>query len=208
MARQLKLLCAISAHVSILWFNPAFALSDSVTQTNTPSSGRITRYETQGNLEVTNDLPCIAIDQVKNTYTPADLYRASAKCVNDRKYEEAVDLFIVAGSYGYFDKLRVADKSAHQAVSVLIMNNMGSLSEEQKTQWKIRLDSRSKQGSTELADICQQIRKIGAPEYYPAYMIQHGIKAFTKDSAKPILDNFDVQQAWGSTMTQYLHCTV
>ena len=85
------------------------------------ADGKITNIEAKGNLESTHDLGCIAIEQVSNKYTPADLYKAYGRCVQANDFDKAITLFIIAGAYGHFDQMRVTDVSAHQAVKVLIM---------------------------------------------------------------------------------------
>lgn len=177
-----------------------------VTRMTTPSGTTITNYETKGNLEVTHTLGCIKIEEVKNTYTPADLFKAFSTCLAQDKYKEAADLYVAGGTYGYFDKLRVADKTARQAITVLIMNNTRPMDAEKKQKWKAVMDAITAADSPELAHICTTIKQTGAPDYYPAYMIQHGIKAFTKNSGNPIVEGFDANISWTNTLKNYLHC--
>jgi len=45
------------------------------------------------------------------------------------------------------------------------------------------------------------------PDYYPSYMILHGIKAFEgnpHDGA--LLKDFDSQKVWTNLLTKFLHC--
>jgi len=178
-----------------------------VQQTKTRSGATITVYETKGNLAVTHDLDCIPLDTTKNIYTPADLYKAFAKCIQEGDYDKANDLFLLAGAYVRFDAMRVADKTAHQARTVLIMNNTSEMTAQQKRDWNAHMDKLTP-GSERLAEICSKIKKIGVPDYYPAYMIQHGIQAFSKEKIEPLVPNFDPQSAWQSILDKSLHCGV
>jgi hypothetical protein len=176
------------------------------TQWKTPSGANITNIETKGNLEVTHDLGCISLNHVKNDYTPADLYKSFGQCIKENNYADGLDIFLIAGAYGYFDKLRVADKSAHQATKVLIMNNTSFMSVEQKQQWKASIAKLGEPNSPMLLHTCNAIKKIGQPNYYPAYMIQHGMDAIMNHNDKPIVDNFNAHEAWESAIMKYLHC--
>jgi hypothetical protein len=58
-----------------------------------------------------------------------------------------------------------------------------------------------------LSRTCASIRKIGYPTYYPAYMVLHGIRAFTAKPDDPTMEpNFDGAAAWNSLLSTYLNC--
>ena len=163
----------------------------------------IQNYEAQGNLISENNLGCVGPEKLSNKYTPADLYKATAKCINQNNNEKAVFLFALAGVYGRFDTLRVADETAHQAVTVLLMETFGSLDEHKKDTFKKVLMNTFK----ERVILCKKIVLIGPPDYYPIYMIQHGMGAFLGRKANSdIVANFDVQAAWKKSLDTYLHC--
>jgi len=172
-----------------------------------PSKARITAYEAAGNLALTHEIDCIPLGVAQNGYTPPDLYNAFAKCVQENSYENATGLFLLAGSYARFDALRVTDKTAHQARTVLIMNYTASLSEQQKKEWNAYAGKFTPE-SKELASTCEIIRKIGAPNYYPAYMIQHGMNAFSKEKIDPIVKDFDSKKVWETILKEALHCAM
>lgn len=197
--------CIVLSLVGMLISLAGHAQNITVKQYTTPSGAVIRHYETEGNLAVTHDLKCTSLDEVKNTYTPSDLYRAYADCVQKNNYKDATELFMVAGAYARFDALRVTDKSAHQARTALIMNASSSMSEQQRNEWKAYLDKYTPE-SQEAAEACGKIKRIGPPDYYPAYMIQHGIKAFLKEKTDPIVPDFDPQNAWQTVLDKGLHC--
>jgi hypothetical protein len=58
-----------------------------------------------------------------------------------------------------------------------------------------------------LASACAQIRTIGAPNYRPTYMIQHGLGAFMGGSGKNgLVEPFDETAGWEESLSGYLHC--
>ena len=167
---------------------------------------QFTNVEAKGNLESTNKLGCITIEEVKNNYTPADLFKASAECIKNNEYKKSVDLYAAAGAYGHFDKLRVSDQTAHQAVSMLIITHMTPLITARKADMKPYFDKLENPASPEMLSLCSSLKKLGAPDYYPTYMIQHGMGAFAKSATPALVPDFDKNESWDETLTKYLHC--
>jgi hypothetical protein len=175
--------------------------------TLTRSDPKITNYKTEGNLESTLNVDCVDIMTLNNKYTPSDLFKGVAKCVNAQNYRTGGDLFSLAGVYGRFDALRVVDKTAHQAVQVLILENVFPLEEKKRMAFYDAYKNDMQKGSASLNATCIKIKKIGPPGYYPKYMIQHGMGAFRgKDSNNGIKADFDAEKAWNSVLGDYLHC--
>lgn len=165
---------------------------------------RVANYEAKGNLQATIDLNCIATDKMKNTYTPADLYRAVGKCLNQGDMKKSVFLYAIAGAYARFDTQRVADATAHDANTVLTMQTFSTLADEQKTAFKQAMN-RVADDPENFGKMCADIRRVGPPAYFPTYMIQHGMGAFGGDG-KGLVPNFDAAAAWKSSLDSYLHC--
>lgn len=163
-------------------------------------------FEAPGNLESKNDIGCVGPEKLSNTYTPADLYKAVSNCASQDKYVEGVYLFALAGVYGRFDTFRVSDKTAHQAVTVLVMQSFGSLSMQKKDEFKQNL--KKTLGTPEgLAKVCKKIDSLGPPNYYPRYMVQHGMGAFDSNkSGNGLVADFDAKTAWKKSLDTYLHC--
>jgi hypothetical protein len=172
------------------------------------SSPNIVNHETEGNLEVTHQIGCVGFSELSNKYTPADLYHGFAQCLRDENYEIGSQLFVLAGVYATFDKLRVADGSAHQAHTVLLMRAMEGVPKDRKDRMMEALNGALTKGSAKLTETCQTVRKIGAPDYFPGYMIQHGIKAFTGPQAnRGLIPEFKKESAWEESLAGYLHCS-
>ena len=165
-------------------------------------------YEAEGNLEKTNDVGCIEISGIKNSYTPADLYSGVSECLKTSKYTEGIYLMFAANAYGKFDSYRVLDKTAHQAIIVLRMNAMGSAPKEKMISFQKKIDELvNKNREAFKVSLCEKIGKIQHPDYYPKYMIQHGMNAFTDKAAPKIDPNFKPELAWEKVLSEYLKCT-
>lgn len=169
-------------------------------------NGKITNYRVEGSLASTQTVNCIPLAEAKNTFTPPDLYKAVLDCLTKDNYETAAELFALAGIYARFDAERVADKTAGQAKTVLIMNTFANASEEKKAKLNAAL-GRIANARDVLGRVCRQVELIGMPDYYPRYMILHGIKAFTGNSSDgAIVKDFNSSAAWKNLQSAYLHC--
>lgn len=196
----MKAILAIIVSALSCWV-AAGTLADTTTR-----QSRIQNFEAPGNLESRYNVGCIRAEKIKRKYTPTDLYRAMSKCIVREKYAEGVVLFAVAGVYGRFDAYRVVDKTAHQAVIVARIQAVRNISKEKLVEFQNNLKA-TLGDSAGLATVCKKIEAIGSPDYYPRYMIQHGMNAFLKDGGGKKLDEaFDVKSAWKKSLDTYLHC--
>lgn len=168
---------------------------------------KFTNYETVGNLESKYSLGCIELNQLKRQYTPADLFPAATACLKEHKYKESVRLYAAAGTYGNFDKRRVSDKSAHQAISALIITTFTPTAKPLKETLEPYFSILEQQNSEEMSYICKNIEAAGSPSYYPSYMIQHGLNTFNPNAKNPMVNGFDADKNWQSTLQEYLHCS-
>jgi hypothetical protein len=169
-------------------------------------SGNFTNYRAEGSLASTQEVGCIPLVQAKNTFTPADLYKGISECIAQDKYDLAASLFMLAGIYSMFDAERLTDKTAGQAGIALAIITSSPLSQEKKGKFGEAIQ-RIVKGPEILRRQCGEIQKIGMPNYYPNYMILHGIKAFTgnpHDGA--LVSDFDAPGTWKNLQTIFLHC--
>ena len=148
----------------------------------------------------------VGINEIQTEYTPADLYPAVSKCVLSDDYEKAAEIFAVAGSFGRFDKKRVTDESAHEAMTMLLIHAFDGMSSEQKSKLQEIINKRF--GGAEIdMSICPHLRSLGHPTYYPRYMIQHGLGSFLSDkSEQPLVEGFDPVKAWDQILTDSVGC--
>jgi len=190
----------------LFFLAPAFAQTPEPPKIIKEQNGNLINYQAAGNLASTQTIGCISLSEVKNTFTPADLYKGVGECIAKDNYDLATELFFLAGTYANFDAERITDKTAGQAKTVLIMNVFSSVPQDKKTKFSEVVDRLMKNPDT-LGVLCSKVQKIGMPDYYPGYMILHGIKAFTgnpHDGA--LVKDFDAQKVWAALQTKYLHC--
>jgi hypothetical protein len=169
--------------------------------------GPITSMTIPGQLAPTQNLGCVAIEKVKATATPPDLYRAARACVDQGDYDRAAPLFLLGGAYGRFDAARVADQTAGQGIMILIMGFGSGLREEQKQAFTTATSKF--QAAENKARLCKEFRRLGPPDYFPRYLILHGIKAFTTQdpTANALVPGFDAAATWRRLLAEGLNCT-
>ena len=136
---------------------------------------------------------------------PADLYASMEACARAARPQDALLLFGLAGVYGRFDTLRVADRSAHQATRVLRDRHVEVVPPGQWARVQ-QLLGQTTGDPAELARFCGRVRAVGRPTYHPAYMIQHGMGAFLGQGGDPLVPGFDPAAGWESALDSYLHC--
>lgn len=172
----------------------------------TEHDGRVMTFRAEGSLEPTQMPGCIPLSRANSTFTPPDLYLAVKECIARDNYDDAAGLFALASVYGRFDAERVADPSAGQAKSVLVMNTFAAVAREKRTRLNEAL-ARATKSPERLRKLCSDVQHIGMPSYYPKYMILHGIDAFSANSgAEALRKDFDAKGFWKQLQTTYLHC--
>jgi hypothetical protein len=167
---------------------------------------QIKNNEVLGNLKSTQNIGCMSVTKLVNTYTPPDLYNGMVECAREGKYSEGVYLFALAGTYTAYDRSRVFDRASHQAHTVLPKNALNAIEEPNKSEfWK---EIKNTLGNAkELLPVCQEITRIGAPNYHPQYMIQQGMGAtLSKNKTDGLVSNFDSAKAWKQALLSYLNC--
>lgn len=171
----------------------------------TSYSQNIVSMEAKGNLESPKPLLCVDLSEVTNENNPADILNGMKKCMEIKDYKNAARLFAISGVYGKFDTYRVKDKSAHQALMALQQNVVMNIDETDK---KILFNNINDLLSDKISlnEICEVIQKIGIPKYYPKYMVQHGIQAFTDNNGNGLIEGFDNEKSWALALKNYLHC--
>jgi len=168
------------------------------------ANAEIQIIESKGNLESKYSIDCIGIKDLSNKNTPADIFPGITKCLNTSDYQKAGKLYFAALAYGRFDAYRVKDQTAHQAIPVLRMNYLGNLNETDTNEFQLAL----KKVNGDLNTICSSLKVLGKPDYYPNYMIQHGMGAFLGNQSKSALvDDFDSDKAWEDVLNNFVKCT-
>jgi hypothetical protein len=55
--------------------------------------------------------------------------------------------------------------------------------------------------------LCNGLQALGAPEYSPKYMMQHGMSAFTGQGGG-LIKGFDPAKSWDKVKVEFAKCTV
>ncbi len=149
----------------------------------------------------TTQQPCLELTDVKAKTPPDVLYRIVGACVAQARFVEARRVFALAGLYSRFDAERVADKTASDAGSVLVLNTFSQFPIEVRKKFQQSFVEMTKDADA-MQSLCLDVQRVGEPAYYPDYMIAHGIG----HSDAPLLANFDAKRTWAMYLTSYLHC--
>jgi hypothetical protein len=170
------------------------------------TNGNMTNIRAEGSLASKNNVGCIEISTVKNQNTPADLYKGVSACMEQGNYDWAYKLYALAGVYAKFDAERITDETARQASTVLIINTMAPFAKD-KREKLVEVQNAIQRSPQELSKLCLQVQAIGMPNYYPSYMIFHGVKAFMGNpNIGALKENLDLKLVWNDSMKSYLKC--
>ena len=140
---------------------------------------------------------CMERIEIKNSQTPVDLFHSSAACIEEGKYPQAVELYLIATAYGYFDSARVVDKSTRQTLDGLKTEIFGPLNATKRNQFAEALRA----SLDDMQSSCRFLDKLGKPTYYPKYMVQNGV---TRGDG--LILNYDAKAIWEDTRVNYLRC--
>lgn len=170
--------------------------------------GTFLSLNAKGNLEVTKPLSCVDIDTLSSSHTPADIFTGVSACIKKNDIYKAVRLYALALTYGHYDKLRMVDKTSRGAISVLQFKTFSLANKELKEKIKaeIKRQSSANSNSKDFKTLCEGIKKLGKPNYYPKYMVRHGMSAFT-GKASGILPDFNEEESWHKSIHGFLKCS-
>ena len=169
--------------------------------------GNFISVNAKGNLEVTQPISCVDITTLSSKYTPADLFTGISDCLKKDNLDRATRLYALALAYGRYDQLRMIDKSARGAISVLQFNllSRNDKATQQRLKKEILLHSASSKDKTKFKAMCKDIKKLGKPTYYPKYMIRHGMSVFTGGKSG-VLPDFHEDENWEKIYNVFLKC--
>ncbi len=168
-------------------------------------NAEVNNVERKGNLESKNPSGCVSLNDLSSKNTPADIFVGLVKCLDKSDYKKASELYLAALVYGRFDSKRVKDKTAHQAIAALRLNNLGNLNKDKIEKFNLAL----KDARKNMSSICSSLKQLGKPDYYPNYMIKHGMDAFNDNKSKGYLvSNFDPRKEWKDVLNNYVKCPI
>ena len=108
--------------------------------------------------------------------------------------------------YGRYDMLRVTDETAKAAIDYLEMRLM----QQDLDKDQVKKFAEVVNADFDINAMCTQVRQIGAPDYHPAYMIEHGIEAMMEKSSDHdgLVPNYSRETNWKEIINQYMKCSV
>lgn len=166
---------------------------------------QIHQYNIPGNLESTVELGCIAFGEAQARYNPVDLFKATKACIDAKRWDDAARLNLLAMTFGRFDMARVADKTAHQAITVAQMTYFGDVGDADRKVFgehaKPLMDDPALH-----AEFCAALARIGPPTYYPRYMVQHGMGAVFAHGGDGLVSPFDAMATWHDLLINARKC--
>ncbi len=138
---------------------------------------------------------CLAPASINNTLTPPVLYQGMVSCIKSNNQNNGILLYALAGTYSYFDALRLDSDEARQAHSAMLGEALKMVSKDQQQAFWRSLNDRLSD-KNQLAALCRQVQRIGKPVYTPAYLPlpPGGGVAGPSDAL------------WHNAMNGYLHC--
>lgn len=165
------------------------------------TKGEITNYTVQGSLAPTNpNIKCMTFNEASNTLTPPDIYLSSKDCVLKNRFEDAANLYVFGSAYTIFDIARVADNTVSGARTMMQMKAYKDMPEEMLD--KLNAYIKDIHSENKEQQFCKTLEKIGKPNYFPTYLILHGMKAFTGDPYQNALKvDFDSKTKWNDILT-------
>ena len=154
--------------------------------------------------------PCARLESIDNSHTPIELYSSVNDCLQNGRDADAIGLFMLAGMDSSFDSARVADKTAGEARTILIMAFFGGMAADAHARFEAAIKALMGDSSRR-ARLCEEVKKIGPPQYFPAYMVNHGLGVMQSALANqapstPFDPQFDAVATWRGLLTSYLEC--
>lgn len=156
-------------------------------------------------LVVSQPLDCVALKDVSPLSNPVDLFLASRACLDAGNAVKARDLLLLGGVRGRFDTRRVVDRTAWPAVIAAQREIFAPLDDDASallTGAMAELENRSA-----MKAMCRRMIALGAPTYFPAYMVDHGRGASAgRRGRDALVPQFRAEEAWPRAVRAYFAC--
>ncbi|GLQ93036.1 hypothetical protein [Dyella acidisoli] len=187
--------------------SPCSMPSPSSSNADAPAQDGVAEHKVSIGDANAHGIPCLSMQDVKNTYTPFDLIASFAQCADEGDYDKAARLYITANSYTKFDIARVADPSVGDMRTIVALRMASYMSETQRKTFDEALHAIT-DNETPLNAFCAQIRRLGPPSYYPDYLIAHGMNGFLDESTRgaALKADFNARETWNSLEKDFVRC--
>ncbi len=146
---------------------------------------------------------CLSDEQITTKMMPPDFYKATAACLNENNYEQAIVLFAFSTSYLGYDMERIIDPKAETRSSDLTTEAMISVNEERAQTFRTKF-AKSLRDPVKIAKTCARVMKVGAPSYeIPTYLI-----ANQDNPAAEMMPILNHKGTWMRILERKLRCGI
>ena len=104
------------------------------------------------------------------------------------------------------DAARVADKTAQAAMSVLNLRIFHAMDDATRDAFQEQAIRMGDAEDTLYPRSCEIATRLGPPDYYPKYMIAHGMAAFAADAGDGMKADVDEEALWVDVMERINGC--
>lgn len=147
--------------------------------------------------ESNNNLACAKVKSNLNKSTPIVLYKGMVDCIKTHQYKKSIFLYLLAGSYTYYDANRINTFYARKVHHDLLIENLAFLSEAEYNSFWVILNNFMLQDKQKKM-ICSKIEQVGAPNYQPIYMLRNKISTMRRYNIDYVL--------FKKSLNNYLNC--
>lgn len=152
-----------------------------------------------------NAEPCLRISEITSEHDARYLAGSMRGCIEEARYEDAIQVFFAYSNFALFDQQRVWDESSHVAVQELHAWIFTGYSQDQVASLKAVIDLLRAPESPLLLETCRMVAHAGPPEYRPTYMIKRGQTPRRTDDDW-LSEGFDPSTAWKKALVEINHC--
>jgi ankyrin repeat protein len=203
--------CATRANnVALVAFLQAHKVGAGLSGSNAPNATPKSATAATEGTQLFPKRACVQFDTIDNRHSPIELYSSLNDCMQSGRNADAAGLFVLAGMDSSFDSVRVADKTAGQVRVILITALFEGMADDVHARFDTAMKALTDSPSRH-AVLCEEIRRVGPPQYFPAYMVNHGLGVMQSALANqaphtPLDPKFDAAATWRSLITNYLNC--
>lgn len=128
---------------------------------------------------------------------PKQIYQEMSSCINKEKYDDAVLLFSIAGTYSWYDAARVGGGYAAEQHKMLLSETLQSVDPQKNEIFWTKVKTALNINSDGHKYICSKMLMLPPPEYQANYMSDKSNYFHSEDSSPEL---------WSMAINSYLHC--
>uniref|UniRef100_A0A3B0LZF9 Lipoprotein n=1 Tax=Arsenophonus endosymbiont of Trialeurodes vaporariorum TaxID=235567 RepID=A0A3B0LZF9_9GAMM len=147
--------------------------------------------------DLNNNLECEKVKSNLNKSTPIVLYKGMVDCIKINQYKNGIFLYLLAGSYAYYDANRINTFYARKVHHDLLTENLALLTTaEYNSFWRILKNFMQQENQRKM--VCSKIERIGVPDYQPIYMLRNKVTTISRYNIDYVL--------FKKSLNNYLNC--